>query len=190
MVLCPALVSVTKVIIIAMVALTFQLGATSSHAEAAATVPSAPNACGLLSSAEATQLLRSPASSQAFTDLGFPVARNTAMNLTYSQCRFTSMTSRSQIRLTVNGDLAKAPSLSVEAIAARVQPGARVLTIDGALGVWRPWTQQDLHGQGGALSSVKDGDYIDVALIYVHHDPLRIAEAAMRMVLPRISNSR
>lgn len=180
----------TKVVLIAMVALALQLGATSSEAVTAATVTSAPNACGLLSAAEATHLLRSSALSQEFTDLGFPVARNSAPNPAYSQCRFTSKSARSQIWLIVNASLAKAPSLGIEAITARAQSGGRVLTVDGSLGVWRPWTQQDLRGQGGQLSSIKDGEYVDVVLIYVHRDSVRLAEGAMRMVLPRISNPR
>jgi hypothetical protein len=143
-----------------------------------------------LSATEAGQLLRSPSSSQAFTDLGFPVSQTTALDPTYSQCRFTARSSRSQIRLIINADLAKAPSVSIQAIAARTRPGARILTIDRALAVWLPWTQQDLRGQGGVLNSAKDGDYIAVVLIYVHRDPLRAAEGAIRLALPRISNSR
>ena len=186
-------VGVTAVVIIAIIAIaafTLQLGGTPSKADAADAGPSAPNTCGLLSAAEASQLLRSPSSSQAFTDLGLPVSRTTARNPTYSQCRFSAKSSHSQIRLIINADLAKAPSLKIEAITAKTQPGARVLTIDRALTVWRPWTQQDLRGQGGVLSSAKDGDYIAIALIYVHPDPLRAAEDAMRVVLPRISGSR
>jgi hypothetical protein len=182
--------SVTAVVIIAIAAFTLQLGGTSSKAEAADDGPFAPDTCRLLSAAEASQLLRLPSSSQAFTDLGFPVSRTAARNPSYSQCRFTSTSSQSQIRLIVNADLAKAPSLRIEAIAAKTQPGARILTIDRALTVWRPWTQQDLRGQGGVLSSAKDGDYIAVVLVDVHRDPLRAAEDAMRVVLPRISSSR
>jgi hypothetical protein len=52
------------------------------------------------------------------------------------------------------------------------------------------WLQQDLRGQGGSLSSVKDGDYVSVSLIYVHRDPLRAAENAMRIALSRVVSSR
>ncbi len=93
---------------------------------------------------------------------------------------------QSEITLIINADVTKAPSLRVEAITARTQPGARILTIDRALAVWRPWMQPDLREQGGVLSSVKDGDYVAVVLIYVHRDPLRAAEDAMRIVLPGI----
>lgn len=177
-------VSVTAVI--ALVAFTLQLGGTSFGAGAAV---SAPDTCSLLPAMEASQLLRSPFSSQAFTDLGFRVSGTTAQNPSYSQCRYTSTSSQSQMRLIINADLAKAPRLRVEAIAARAQSGSRVLTIDRALTVWLPWTQENLRGQGGQLSSVKDGDYIAVILIYVHRDPFRAAEDAMRLVLPRISSS-
>jgi hypothetical protein len=158
----------------------------SSEGEAAGGVASAPNACGLLSTTEATQLLRAPVSGQAFTDLGFPVSPNESPNPTYSQCRFTSTASQSQIRLIINASPASAPSVRDGAIAARGQPGYRILTIDRALTVWAPWTQQDLHGQGGILSSTKDGDYVAVALVYVHRDPLRVAEHAMQIVLPKL----
>jgi hypothetical protein len=163
---------------------------TTSKAGASEAASPAPDACGVLSASEAGQLLKLPASSQALTDLGFAVSRTTAPNPTYSQCRFTSTASRSQIRLIINASLAKAPSLRIEAITARSEPGARTLMIDRTPGVWLPWTQQDLHGQGGSLSSVKDGDYIAVSLIYVHRDPLHTAEDAMRLVLQSISTSR
>jgi hypothetical protein len=184
-----ARVSVTAVVLIAIVALTLQLGGTSSRAEATDAVRSAPDACRALSATEASHLLRLPVASQAFTDLGFPVSRTTAPNPTYSQCRFTSKSSRSEISLFINASLAKAPHLKIEAIAARTQPGGRVLTVDRELAVWLPWTQQNLRGQGGSLSSVKDGGYIAVNLIYVHREPLRAAENAMRIVLSRISTS-
>ncbi len=182
----PAGVSVTAAVMIAIVAFAFQLGGTSSKAGAADAVRSAPDACRLFSATEASHLLRLPTSSREFTALGIPVSRTTARIPTYSQCRFTSKSSRSQIRLVINASLAKAPPLRIEANTARTQPGGRVLTIDRALAVWLPWTQQGLRGQGGALSSVKDGDYIEVSLIYVHRDPLRAAEDAMRIVLPRL----
>ena len=185
----PARVTVTAVIMIAVVAFALQLGGTSSKVGAADAVVSAPDTCKLLSATEASQLLRSPSSGQAFTELGFPVSQTTAPSPTYSQCRFTTTSSRSQIRLIINADLSKAPSVKIQAIAARSQPGARILTIDQALAVWLPWTQRDLQGQGGVLSSEKDGDYIAVVLIYVHRDPFRSAEDAMRLVLPRISSS-
>jgi len=185
----PARVTVTTVITIAMVSFALQLGGTSSKAGAADAVASAPDTCVLLSATEASQLLRSPSSGQAFTELGIPASQTTASSPTYSQCRFTPTSSRSQIRLIINADLSEAPSVRIQAIAARSQPGARRLTIDRALAVWLPWTQQDLRGQGGVLSSVKDGDYIAVVLIYVHRDPLGSAEDAMRLVLPRISSS-
>jgi hypothetical protein len=180
----------TVTVLIGIFALAFQVGGTSSKAEAADFGRSAPNACRLLSATEASQLLRAPASSQAFTDLGFPVSSTTARNPTYSQCRFTAQSSRSQISLFVNASLGKAPSLRIQAIAARTHTGGRVLTIDRATAVWLPWTQQDLRGQGGSLSSVKDGVYVAVNLIYVARDPLRAAENAMRIVLPRITISR
>ena len=145
----------------------------------------APDACGLLSNTEATQLLGSPTSGQAFTDLGFPISSRAAPNPTYSQCRFTSATSQNQITLIVNASPSKAPNLSIQAVSARVD-GGQVLTIDGVTAVWLPWVQADLHGQGGQLSSVKDGNYVAVVLIYVHDDPLGVAEDAMRTVLPRI----
>jgi hypothetical protein len=176
--------------LIAVVGFTLQLGGTSSKAGAADAVHSAPDACRVLSAKEASNLLRLPASDQAVTDLGFPVSRTTAPNPTYSQCRLTFQSSRSQMRLIINASLAKAPPLRIQAMAARSEPGARILTIDRELVVWLPWTQQDLRGQGGSLSSVKDGDYIAVSLIYVHRDPLRVAEDAMRTVLQRISVSR
>jgi hypothetical protein len=174
---------------VVMVASALQLGGASSKAGAADAVASAPNACMLLSATEASQLLRSPSTSEAFTDLGFPISHTTAPSPTYSQCRFTTTSSRSQIRLIINAELSKAPSERIQAIAARSQPGARVLTIDRALAVWLPWTQQDLRGQGGVLSSVKDGDYIAVALIYLHRDPFGSAEDAMRLVLSKISSN-
>jgi len=178
------------VVVVAGVALTVQPGGASSGAGAADAAPSAPDACGLLSAGEASQLLGSPASSQAFTDLGFAVSPNTAPSPSYSQCRFALTSSRSQMRLIINASLAKAPSVRVEAITARTQTGGRVLTIDGALAVWLPWTQPDLRGQGGVLGSTEDGDYVAVALIDVRRDPLGVAEDAMRMVLPRITSSR
>jgi hypothetical protein len=55
--------------------------------------------------------------------------------------------------------------------------------IDRVAAVWLPWLQPDLRGQGGSLSAVKDGDYISVSLIYVHREPLRAAENAMRIAL-------
>jgi hypothetical protein len=185
----PARVTVMAVIMIAVVAFALQSGGTSSKAGAADAVASAPNTCRLLSATEASQLLRSPSSSQAFTELGFPVSQTTAPSLNYSQCRFIPTSSRSQIRLIINADLSKAPSVRIQAIAARSQRGARILTIDRVLAVWLPWTQQDLRGQGGVLSSVKDGDYIAVVLIYVHRHPFGSAEDAMRLVLPRITSS-
>ena len=186
----PARVTVTAVIMIATAAFALQLGETSSKAGAAdAAVASAPDTCMLLSATEASQLLRSPSSSQAFNELGFPVSPTTAAIPSYSQCRFFTTSSQSQLRLIINADLSKAPSVRIQAIAARSQPGARILTIDRALAVWLPWTQQDLRGQGGVLSSVRDGDYIAVVLIYVHRDPFGSAEDAMRLVLPRISSS-
>jgi hypothetical protein len=179
--------SVTALVMIATVAFTLQAGGTSSQAGAAGPVRSAPDACSLLSTTEASHLLGVPGSSQAFTDLGFPVSRNTARDRTYSQCRFTSKSSRKRIRLTINASLAKAPPLRIQAIASKTQPGARELTIDRDLAVWLPWTQQGLRGQGGELNSVRHGDYISVVLIYVHSDPLRVAEKAMRVVLSRIA---
>jgi len=186
----PARIGVMAVVTIAVVAFILQLGGGSySKAEAAEDLRSAPDACRLLVATEATQLLGVPFSSQAFTDLGFPVSPTTAPNARYSQCRFASTSQRSQIRLIINADLANSPSVRVQAIAARTQPGGRILTIDRALAVWLPWTQQDLRGQGGVLSSTKNGDYIAVVLIYVQRDPLRAAEDAMRIVLSKISNS-
>jgi hypothetical protein len=158
----------------------------SSHEEVAGGVFSGPNACGLLSTTEAAQLLGSPVSGEAFTDLGFPISPDTAPNPTYSQCRFTSTASQSQMRLIINASSATAPPVREEAIAARAQPGYRVLTIDRALTVWAPWTQQDLRGQGGVLSSSKNGDYVSVTLIYVRRDPERAAEHLMGIVLPRL----
>lgn len=155
-----------------------------SEGNAVGGVTYAPDACGLLSNTEATQLLGSPASGQAFTDLGVPISPSATANPTYSQCRFTSATSQSQIRLIVNASPSKAPNLSIQAISARVD-GGQVLTVDGVTAVWLPWIQADLHGQGGQLSSVKDGNYVAVILIYVHDDPLGVAEDAMRTVLPR-----
>jgi hypothetical protein len=143
-----------------------------------------------LSVTQASQLLRSPSSSQGFTELGFPVSQTTAPTPTYSQCRFTSTSSPSQIRLIINADPSKAPSVRIQAIAARGQPGARILRIDRVLAVWLPWTQRDLRGEGGVLSSLKDGDYISVDLIYVHRDPIDAAEDVMRLVLARIPSSR
>jgi hypothetical protein len=184
----PVRVGIMAIVMIAIVAFTLLSGGASPKAGATDAVPFAANACHLLSATKASHLLQLPVSSQAFTDLGFPVSRDTARNPTYSQCRFTSKSSRIQISLFVNASLAKAPPLRIQAIAARTQPGARVLTIDRDLAVWLPWTQPDLRGQGGQLSSVKHGDYIAVALIYVHRDPLRIAEGAMRVVLSGISS--
>ena len=188
--LCPARVSVTAAVMVAIVALNLQLGGTSSKAGATDAVRSAPDACRLLSATEASQLLRLSASSRAFTDLGFPVSRTTARNPTYSQCRFTPKSSPSQIRLIINTSLAKAPPLRIRAITARTEPGGRILTIERELAVWLPWMQEDLRGQGGSLTSVKDGDYVAVSVLYVRRDPLRAAEDAMRMVLSRISTSR
>jgi hypothetical protein len=182
----PARIGVMAIVVIAVVVFTLQSGGASPKAGAADAVPFAPDACRLLSATKVSHLLRLPVSSQTFTDLGFPVSRNTAPNPTYSQCRFASESSRNRISLIVNASLAKAPPLTLQAIAARGQTGARVLTIDRTLAVWMPWTQHDLRGHGGELSSVKHGDYIAVVLIYVHRDPLRVAEDAMRIVLPRI----
>jgi hypothetical protein len=162
--------------------------ATFGQAEVAAAVPSVPNACGLLTSADAAQLLGSPASGQTFTALGFPSPANAASDPTYSQCRFTSTTSRSELNLIINALPAKSPSVSEEALAARDRPGYRVLTIDGALTVWTPWTQQGLRGQGGVLSSSRNGEYVAVVLIYVHRDPFKVAERASRMVLAKLSS--
>jgi hypothetical protein len=184
-----ARVGATAVAMIVLVAILLLLGGTPSTAGASGAASPAPDACGVLSVSEAGQLLKLPASSQAFTDLGFAVSATTAPDPTYSQCRFTSTASRSQIRLIINASLAKSPSLRVQASTARIEPGARTLTIDRTPAVWLPWTQQDLRGQGGSLSSVKDGEYIAISLIYVHRDPLRTAEDAMRLVLPRISSS-
>jgi hypothetical protein len=181
-------VSLVAVVMIAVVGCTAQLGGPSSKA-AADPRPSAPDACTLLSVKQASHLLGSPASAQAFTDLGFPVSGHGARNPAYSQCRFTARSARRQIRLTINSVLAKAPPLKVEALAARGQPGSRILRIDGALTVWRPWTQRDLRRQGGVLSSVKDGDYVEVALVYVHRGPLGVAEGVLRVVLPKIPAS-
>ncbi len=89
----------------------------------------------------------------------------------------------------VNATLSKAPSVRVQAIAATADPGGHVLAIDRGLTVWLPWTQSDLRGEGGTLSSIKDGDYIAVILIYVPRAPLRKAEDAMRVVLPRITST-
>jgi hypothetical protein len=186
----PVRIGHRAVVTIAVVAFILQLGGrSSSKAEAAEVLRSAPDACGLLLATEATQLLGVASSSQAFTDFGFPVSPTAAPNASYSQCRFASTSKRSQIRLIINADLAKSPSVRVQAFAARAQPGGRVLTIDRALAVWQPWTQHDIRKQGGVLSSTKDGDYIAVVLIYVQRDPLRAAEDAMRIVLPKISNS-
>lgn len=185
----PARASVTAAVMIAIVAFTVQLGGASFKAGAADAVASAPDTCTILSASKASQL-NLPSSSQAFTDLGFPVSRTTAPNPTYSQCRFVAKSSPSQMRLIINANLAKAPRLRIEAITARTQPGGRILTIDREIAVWLPWTQTDLRGQGGVLSSSKDGDYVAVVLIYVHRDPLGAAEDAMRIVLPRISSSR
>jgi len=184
-----ARISFTAGVMIAVVALTLQGCGTSSTATHADVAAPSPDACRLLPATEVSHLLGLPASSQAFTDLGIPVTPNTARNPTYSQCRLTAKSSQSQIRLIVNASIAKAPSLRIEALASRTQAGGRVLTIDRALAVWLPWTQQDLRGQGGTLSSTEDGDYIAVALIYVHRDPLSVAEDAMHFVLPRISTS-
>lgn len=148
-------------------ALTVQPSGAFLTAGAAVIAPAAPNACSLLSVNEASQLLGSPASSEAFTDLGFPVSPTTAPDPTYSQCRFSASSSRSQIRVIVNATLSKAPSVRVQAIAATADPGGHVLAIDRGLTVWLPWTQSDLRGEGGTLSSIKDGDYITVILIYV-----------------------
>jgi hypothetical protein len=183
----PTRSGVTAVVLIATLAFALQTGGTPAPAGAAG-VHSAPDACTLLSATDASQLLRLPLSGQAFTALGFPVSPTTAVNPSYSQCRFSSTSAQSQITLIVNAVLAKAPPQRVEAIAAKAQPGGRVLKIDGAPAVWLPWTQQNLRGQGGVLSSTKDGDYIAVDLIYVHRDPLGAAEAALRIVLPRISS--
>jgi hypothetical protein len=180
--------SVTAVVMITVFAITLEPGGTSPKAGATDAASYAPEACSVLSAAEAGQLLKTPASSQAFTDLGFPVSPTTPPDPTYSQCRYTLVSTRSQIRLIINASLAKAPSLRIQAITARVQPGGRTLTIDRELAVWVPWTQLGLRGQGGSLSSVKDGDYIAVSLIYVNRDPLIVAEDAMRLVLPRISS--
>jgi hypothetical protein len=158
----------------------------SSDGGVAGSVRSAPHACGVLSTTEATQLLGSPASGEAFTDLGFPVSPEAAPNPTYSQCRFTTTASQSQIRVIINASPAKSPSLSEEAMAAEAQPDSRVFTIDGAVTVWRPWTQQDLRGQGGVLDSTKNDDYVSVVLIYLHHDPISVAERVMQIVLPKL----
>jgi hypothetical protein len=174
---------------IAAAALTVQLSGASLTAGAAAVASVAPNACSLLSVNEASQLLGSPASSEAFTDLGFPVSPNTPPNPSYSQCRFSANSSRSEIRVIVNASVSRAPSLRIQAIAATTHPGGRVLAIDRAPAVWLPWTQSDLRGEGGTLDSIRDGDYIAVILIYVHHDPLHQAEDAMRIVLPRITST-
>jgi hypothetical protein len=144
------------------------------------------NACGLLSTTDAAPILGSPVSGEAFTELGFPISPNTAPNPTYSQCRFTSTTSQSQMRLIINASAATAPPVSEEAIAARAQPGYRVLTIDRALTVWAPWTQQNLRGQGGVLSSTEHGYYVSVTLIYVHRHPERVAEHLMQIALSKL----
>lgn len=180
-------------VLVALLALGVLVTGCSAHSapskvDAAAITSFAPDTCGLLSVTEASELLGSPATSQAFTDLGFPVSSHTARNPSYSQCRFTSESSQRQIRLIVNTDLAKAPRLSVQESVARVEPDDRALTIDHTTAVWLPWTQEDLRGQGGSLDSVKDGDYIAVVLIYVDRDPIRIAGDAMRSVLGRISS--
>jgi hypothetical protein len=179
----------TTVALIAVVTITLVLGGGSSNAGASDAARSAPDACRVLSASEAGQILKLPTSSQAFTDLGFAVSGTTTPDPTYSQCRFTSPSSRSQIRVIINASLAKAPSLRIQAITARIEPGGRGLTIDRIAAVWLPWTQQDLRGQGGSLTAVEDGDYIAVSLIYVHGDAIGAAEDAMRLVLPRISSS-
>ena len=83
------------------------------------------NVCGLLSTTDAAPILGSHVSGEAFTELGFPISPNTAPNPTYSQCRFTSTTSQSQMRLIINASPATAPPVSEEAIAARAQSGYR-----------------------------------------------------------------
>ena len=147
----------------------------------------APDACGLLSNAEASTLLRAQAVGKAYTSLGFPVSSRTPATPTYSQCRYTSQSTPGEIRLFVNASPANAPSLAVMQRAAAGNPGDRILTIDGSTAVWQPWTQQNLQGQGGSLDSVKKGDFVEIVLVYVARDPASVASDAMRLaVLSRI----
>lgn len=146
----------------------------------------APDACGLLSSAEASALLHAPAVGKAYTSLGFPVSSRTPANPTYSQCRYTSQSTPGEIRLIVNAAPANAPPFGVIRRAAAGKPGDRVLSIDGSTAVWQPWAQQDLQGQGGALDSVKKGDFVEIVLVYVPRDPAAVANDAMRSALSRI----
>ena len=100
---------------IAIVAVTLHVWGSSSKAEAANGESSAPKACSLLSNTKASYLLRSVASGQAFTDLGFPVLANAEQDPTYSQCRFTATSSRSQIRVIVNASPATSPPVRIRA---------------------------------------------------------------------------
>jgi hypothetical protein len=146
----------------------------------------APDACGLLSNAEASTLLRAQAVGKAYTSLGFPVSSQTPATPTYSQCRYTSQSTPGEIRLFVNASPANAPSFAVIQRAAAGNPGDRILTIDGSTAVWQPWAQQNLQGQGGSLDSVKKGDFVELVLVYVASDPAAVANDAMRLVLSRI----
>ena len=153
---------------------------------APAAAHNAPDACGLLSSAEASTLLRAPAVGKPYTSLGFPVSSRTPANPTYSQCRYTSPSTAGEIRLFVNAAPAKAPRFAVILRAAAGKPGDRILTIDGSTAVWQPWAQQNLQGQGGVLDSVKQGDFVEIVLVYVARDPAAVAGDAMRLALSRI----